>query len=133
MSKIWLVIVIVLVVAVGIWFFAKNRSNPTLEGPVTTEEQQEPNAFVNEVSATSNNFNPATIIVKRETTVTWTVNGGTVQVASNPHPAHTGLSGFESDELQAGATYSFTFDKVGSFGYHNHLNPSAIGTVNVED
>jgi|SRR3990167_9159169 len=139
MSKLWLIIAIVLVLAAGIWFFAKNRSNPTLTGSSSTpatqtlEEQQEPNAFVNEVKATSNNFNPPTIIVSKGTTVTWTVTSGAVQVASDPHPAHTGLAGFESDELKAGDTYSFTFDTVGSFGYHNHLNPSAIGTVNVRE
>jgi plastocyanin len=139
MSKLWLIIAIVLVIAAGIWFFAKNRSNPTLESSespnatLTVEEQQEPNAFVNEVKAASNNFNPPTIIVNKGTTVTWTVTSGSVQIASDPHPAHTGLVGFESDELKAGDTYSFTFDKVGSFGYHNHLNPSAIGTVNVEE
>ena len=125
--------------AAGIWFFAKNRSNPTLEGAQPTsetqtlEEQQEPNAFVNEVTATSNNFNPATIIVKKGTTVTWKVANGSVLVVSDPHPAHTGLPGFESGELKAGDTYSFIFGKAGSFGYHNHLNPSGIGTVNVEE
>ncbi len=139
MSKLWLVLVIVLVLAAGIWFFTKNRSNPTLTGTgsnsdtQTIEEQQEPNAFVNEVTATSNNFNPPTIIVSKGTTVTWKVTNGTVQVASDPHPSHTGLPGFESGELKAGDSYSFTFDKIGSFGYHNHLNPSAIGTVNVRE
>lgn len=139
MSKLWLLIIIILVLAALIWFFAKNRSNPTLEGaessstPLTMQEEQEPNAYVNEVMARSNNFNPPTIIVKKGTTVTWKVATGTVQVASDPHPQHTDLAGFESSALKTGDLYTFTFDKIGSFGYHNHLNPSAIGTVNVEE
>ena len=80
-------------------------------------------------------FNPASITVKKGTAVTWTNNSDkSVWIASNPHPTHTGLPGL--DELRGmvkGESYSYTFDKSGSFGYHNHLNPSAGGTVTVEE
>lgn len=80
-------------------------------------------------------FNPASITVKKGTVVTWTNNSDkSVWVASNPHPTHTGLPGF--DKLRGmgkGESYSYTFDKTGSFGYHNHLNTSAGGTVTVEE
>lgn len=34
-------------------------------------------------------------------------------------------------EIKPGESYSFTFEKVSSRKYHNHLNPSVTGTVNV--
>jgi hypothetical protein len=65
-------------------------------------------------------------------------------VASNPHPAHTGYDGTSRqqhcpntantafDECAPGSTYSFTFNKVGTWGYHNHMNPGSQGTVIVQ-
>ena len=66
-------------------------------------------------------------------------------VASNPHPTHTGYDSTSRDtHCAAGYTgpipfdecaaissgsYSFTFTKTGSFGYHNHSDHAMIGTV----
>ena len=56
-----------------------------------------------------------------------------VWVASNPHPVHTDYPGFDSRKtLAQGESYSFTFEKQGTFGYHNHLHPNQGGTVVVE-
>lgn len=80
-------------------------------------------------------FSPAVITVKKGTTVIWTNSGSAmVQVASNPHPTHNDYPGFDSKSaIGAGETYAFTFDKAGSWGYHNHLNPTVMGTVIVTE
>jgi plastocyanin len=80
-------------------------------------------------------FSPATLTVKKGTTVTWTNSGSAkVWVASDPHPVHTGYAGLDSrTDLGAGESFSFTFDKVGSWGYHNHLNSTVKGTVVVTE
>ena len=80
-------------------------------------------------------FSPAVITVKKGTTVTWTNTGSAqVWIASDPHPTHTDYPGFDSKAaIGTGETYSFTFDKVGSWGYHNHLNPTVKGTVIVTE
>ncbi|MDP3934756.1 MAG: hypothetical protein Q8Q46_00815, partial [Candidatus Giovannonibacteria bacterium] len=65
--------------------------------------------------------------------VTW-VNKSQSQIwpASNPHPIHTDYPGFDASRgLANGESYSFTFDKVGSWNYHNHLNPGMKGEVKV--
>ncbi|MDP3934825.1 MAG: DUF5667 domain-containing protein [Candidatus Giovannonibacteria bacterium] len=80
-----------------------------------------------------NGFNPREIGIKKGGKVTW-VNKSQSQIwpASNPHPIHTDYSGFDSRlGFANGESYSFTFDKVGSWGYHNHLNPSMKGEVKV--
>ncbi len=54
-------------------------------------------------------------------------------VASDPHPVHTGLPGFDAGgPIAPGETYEFTFTSPGTFGFHNHLNPSLRGTVVVK-
>src|SRR5688572_2163589 len=75
-------------------------------------------------------FSPATITVKKGTTVTWTNAGSAkVWIASDPHPVHNGYPGFDSGtDLSAGESFSFTFDRPGSWGYHNHLNASVRGS-----
>ena len=79
-------------------------------------------------------FSPATLTVKKGTKVTWTNSGSAkVWIASDPHPVHNGYPGLDSGtDLRTGESFSFTFDKAGSWGYHNHFNPTIKGTVIVE-
>lgn len=57
------------------------------------------------------------------------------QIASNPHPVHTDLPGFDTGPIAPGASASFPFTKIGSWGYHDHLdafNANLQGTVIVQ-
>jgi len=79
-------------------------------------------------------FVPQTITIKKGEAVTWTNEDSTPHiVASNPHPTHTDLPGMVSGTLNKGDSYSFTFDKVGTWGYHCHLHPIMTGTVVVTE
>jgi plastocyanin len=87
-----------------------------------------------EVVITATGFSPATVTVAPGMTVTF-VNTDTKghQVASSPHPVHTGLPGFDSrTPIPPGGKYSFTFMQAGTFGYHDHLAPEMRGTVTVK-
>ena len=116
-------------------------STPTITNTTTnTQTQQSSTGSSDQQNGTTitydgKAFNPASITVKKGTAVTWTNNSDkSLHVASNPHPTHTGLSGFDAlKEMKKGECYTYTFDKTGSFGYHNHLNTSAGGTVTVEE
>ncbi|MCX6814494.1 MAG: plastocyanin/azurin family copper-binding protein [Candidatus Aenigmarchaeota archaeon] len=79
-------------------------------------------------------FIPQTITIKKGETVTWT-NEDSVphQIASDPHPTHTDLPGLLSPALQNGQSYTFTSDKVGTWGYHCHLHPTMKGTAIVTE
>jgi plastocyanin len=86
------------------------------------------------VNYTSAGFSPASITINKGDTVKF-VNNSTdsMWVASDPHPAHTDYPGF--DELSSapqGGSYSFTFNKIGTWGYHNHRNSRMHGTVVVQ-
>lgn len=83
------------------------------------------------ISYTNQGFSPETITVKMGEEVTF-VNESTKKmwIASDPHPLHTGLPTF--DQLKSvgqGESYTYTFDKVGTWKYHNHVTPSVGGTV----
>ncbi len=89
----------------------------------------------NVVTYTSNGFSPAVLHITLGDTVVFK-NAATAQmwVASDPHPTHTGLPGFDANKgIVSNASYSFTFMRRGTFGYHNHLNASDRGTIIVEE
>lgn len=98
------------------------------------------------VTYNGSTFSPSSVTVKKGGTVTFTSTAGNMWVASAPHPAHTGYDGTSAgehcasgytggapfDQCVAGTSFTFTFDKVGTWKYHNHLNAAAHGSVIVE-
>ncbi|MBI3631121.1 MAG: hypothetical protein HY221_02180 [Candidatus Sungbacteria bacterium] len=91
------------------------------------------------VTYTDAGFSPATIAITHGAKVVFkNAASDSMRVSSNPHPIHTGYpttggcigSTFDSCRvIWPGESWPFTFDKVGTWGYHNHLNPSEEGTV----
>ena len=89
-------------------------------------------------------FSPPSVTIKKGGTVTWN-NEGTSEmwVASAQHPNHTIYSGTSRvahcpdtsktafDQCQGGNNYTFKFDKIGTWNYHDHLNVAAFGSVTV--
>jgi plastocyanin len=100
------------------------------------------------ITLTANGFSPKTVTIKKGGTVTWTNTGsGQMWIGSDEHPTHTEYDGTSRtahcasnytgakpfDECAVGNSYSFTFTKVGSFDYHNHMNPAQTGMVVVTE
>lgn len=82
---------------------------------------------------TADGFTPATLTVKTGTKVTWTNQSGKkASVNSSPHPTHTDYPPLNMGNLSNGGSLFLTFDKPGTYKYHNHLNPSQFGTVIVQ-
>jgi plastocyanin len=81
----------------------------------------------------SGKFNPAVLTVKKGTEVTWVNKDANPSwVASDPHPTHNGYPGFDAGKgMIQGETYKFKFDKVGTFGYHDHLDITSTGKIEV--
>lgn len=54
--------------------------------------------------------------------------------ASAPHPSHTNYPEFDPKKAIApGGNFKFQFTKAGSWGFHDHLKPSAWGMVTVTE
>ena len=78
-------------------------------------------------------FVPKQVTIKKGGAVTW-VNKGSKSVwpASAFHPTHQVYPEFDSLKgIKANESYSFVFDRIGSWKYHDHLNASASGVIDV--
>lgn len=149
------IVVIVILIAGGLayWYSTQGPVNsllPTMsyQSPVTsstvvTEPTSTPSAVATvTVTYTDSGFSPSTVTIPKGGTVIFkNAASDAVRVASNPHPLHTGYpttggcvgSTFDScSNIAPGSSWQFTFTFVGSWGYHNHLNPGEHGTVVVQ-
>lgn len=139
---------IVLIVIIGYAYANKTATAPTNESS-SIQNSTNADALPTEPTATTSTsdtsgtvivsydgtaFSPASITVKAGTAVTFmNQSSSPMHVASNPHPTHTDLPGFdELTEVGNAGSYTYTFTKVGTWGYHNHTNPSQKGTVVVQ-
>ena len=79
-------------------------------------------------------FSPETLTVKKGTEVTWVnKDTGPCWIASDPHPIHNGYSGFDAGRgIKQDETYKFTFSRVGTFSYHDHLDLTKTGKIIIE-
>ncbi|MDP2593261.1 MAG: hypothetical protein Q8P52_01260 [bacterium] len=96
------------------------------------------------VTYTNDGFSPKTITINQGDTVRF-VNQGSLQmwVASAIHPTHTiypektedDCLGSAFDQCEAGgagSVYEFTFNRVGSWNYHNHSRANHTGSIIVK-
>lgn len=78
-------------------------------------------------------FTPSSVTVGVGRTMRFTNSlTQTARMASNPHPGHSDLPGFDSAFVPAGLNYVYKFKRAGAFGFHHHENPSHQGTVTVQ-
>lgn len=107
--------------------------------PPTNQSQPAQNPKTVIISITDSGFSPNSITITKGDSVKW-INNSSVpsHPASDPHPAHNGYpttggcvgSTFDAcSALQPGDSWTFKFDFTGSWGYHDHVNPSMRGTV----
>lgn len=98
------------------------------------------------VTFTGSGFSPSSVTIAQGGTVTWVSTDGNMWIASDPHPIHNGYDGTTMQQHCASgytgpapfdectgssANWTFTFDKVGTWGYHDHLEASIMGSVTV--
>lgn len=77
-------------------------------------------------------FAPETVTIKKGQSVTWTnEDRRSRQVMSGAPPVMTAQ--FMSPMLEKGQSFTFTFDTIGEFPYHDMVIPGATGTVIVEE
>ena len=90
---------------------------------------QEPPTVTDLIIIGKMTFNPDVMVISPGTTVTW-INEDSV--------AHTVVSdsgsevSFSSPELGRDATFSFTFEKRGTYSYHCSLHPEMTGAIIVQ-
>lgn len=99
-------------------------SMPTSTTTSTQQSMQGATVASNVISIQNFSFSPATLTVKKGTTVTWTNNDSvTHQIKSNA---------FNSSPLSSGQSFSFTFNTAGTFDYSCAIHPSMTGQIIVQ-
>lgn len=83
----------------------------------------------------SDGFKPDDITIKLGDTVEFSSeNGKPYWPASNLHPSHRTYSEFDPKQpIEPEDTWSFTFDKVGEWKFHEHLAPYWVGIIKVTE
>jgi len=91
------------------------------------------------ISYSGEGYDPETLEVKKGQTVRFTTTSEVPNwVASNPHPSHTDYPEFDTGLIldtppAPGDEIKFTFDKIGSWSFHNHNQPNHTGTIKVTE
>ena len=118
MNKLLIALLAILLIGGAIFIFVKkpNVTPSTTSNTVTTDS--------NTVSIQNFAFSPATLTVKAGTTVTWVNNDSTVHTIKS--------DSFNSDNLNRGDKFTFTFNTPGSFGYVCGIHPDMKGTIVVQ-
>ena len=151
MKKSAIVILIVIILGIGIFFFQnqqKASESTNQQEPLSLNLPQDGSPISRAVEITSNGFSPETITIKQGERITWLNKWEESSwPASAVHPSHKSYPNSDiakcgTDEeneifdacrgIAQGESYSFVFNEVGSWNYHDHLNPSSRGTVVVE-
>jgi len=121
-------VVLLVIIVVGAFIFASGSNNTSNPGGSAALAAVAPA----EVNITATAFVPSTVKVKVGQAVTWTDTDTSPHVvASDPYPTDNGVSGFDSkQQLDTNDRFSFVFSKVGTYTYHDDLNPYSLeGTV----
>jgi plastocyanin len=88
-----------------------------------------------DVRYTSTGFMPSFLVIRIGDTVQYqNASGRQMWVQSNPYPTHTDYFEFNQNVTGGtGSTYSFTFQRLGTWGYHNYMKPEHTGVVVVNE
>ncbi len=144
-------IVITVIIVGGYFLFAHTAAAPVTETPVTTTSSTDTTGSTTAmvVTYTNSGFSPSTFTIKLGTTVHFVNNSSHgMWVAVGNHPTHTTYDGTtqqqhcsngvntngsfdECTAVSPGLVYSFTFNRTGTFTFHNHIQASDGGTVTI--
>jgi len=127
------VVVIVVVLAGGALLLSRNTSNKSDDMNMNTQSsgsntQNTPKA-TNTVTIQNFAFSPASITIKKGTTVTWTNKDSATHTVTESDSS----TGPDSGDLANGKSYSFTYNQTGTFSYHCSIHPNMTGTVKVTE
>lgn len=139
-------VVVVLIILGFVLFGGQGQEGTNGQLPLNTQDAETSTGTANVIEMRPSGFSPRSIRISVGDTVTFTNvdRSGSVWPASVSHPQHlaypgSGISKCGTDqegsifdackEINPGESYSFTFNEVGIWRYHNHLIPSYVGTV----
>jgi plastocyanin len=142
--KVKLILPIIFIFAFIVYFlFNVRQKNSSVSDNISTENMPTTSAPIKNESIISTNkieyiddgFFPKEITIKKGRVITFINKGNNLMwVASDDHPSHMIYPEFDAKRGYSNQEYfTFTFDKIGKWGYHNHLKSSDKATIIVEE
>ena len=125
---------VLVIIGVGGYFIMHHTSNTA----ATTLNQSQSSSSASQQTAdtitySSHGFSPANLTVKTGATVTIkNTTSEDMQLDSDPHPVHTDDTDLNVGLVAPGQSRTFVVTKTGTFGYHNHLDPSDKGLITIQ-
>lgn len=133
------VIILIIIVVLAYAFWPTKTEAPVVSAPVVatpTPAVEATSSVAQSVTVSYNDkgFSPEVVEIAQGGTVTFKNEGSRdVWVASNDHPTHLLYPEFDAKKgYTPGSEYQFTFEKAGTWEYHDHLKASLGGTVIVK-
>lgn len=135
---------LVLIVVVAGAAFALSRRTNSNDNTVTTQTvtsaaqtrastQASNDVVAATISYDGSSFNPSKVTVTSGAKVVIKNDSSKlVQFDSDPHPAHTDDTELNAGSISPGKSVTITVDKVGTWGYHNHLDERQTGMIIVQ-
>ncbi|MBI5072001.1 cupredoxin family copper-binding protein [Candidatus Falkowbacteria bacterium] len=102
-------------------YFPPTNMNVSTPAPVNTNQ---PVPTTVTVDIRNFVFDPANLTVNAGTTVKWENYDSVGHKIAG--------TGFDSNQLNQGDSYSFTFNQAGTYDYHCAIHPSMTGTITVQ-
>lgn len=152
MNKTLTLVVVIVVIAVGGFiFFGNKASAPTQETNNTniSTGTLNPNKDTHVIVYSDSGYSPSNLSIKvGDTVIFQNESAGEMWTASAVHPTHTvypnsnikNCDTAEQGEMfdacggtPSGGSWLFTFDEVGTWGYHNHLRATHTGKIEVTE
>lgn len=137
-----IVIVIIALTGFGTWWFVTSQpaqQSTTSENSTTTPETSQTTPTTDTSAGitivfTSNGFEKQNYSVAKGQTVAVKNNSNiVVEFSSDEHPTHTDNPELNMDVLQPGQQGTFTPERTGTWGIHDHEHPEFTTTLTVTE
>ena len=120
MNKTNIFIISVILISAGAYMTLEGRGDSNTEYPLSGE-----------IAFDGTEFEPKEVTIKLGGIITFTNNSNKdFWPASNLHPTHNIYGEFDPRKpISPSESFTFTFEKSGVWGFHDHLTPTAKGTI----
>lgn len=121
------IIIILLVISLGVWYFTQQPSysnNPPVNNTSTGNPSDSTGVQTYNIEISGFAFNPSTLTIKVGDSVTWTNGDSATHTIISDSGTELG-----SQPTSSGGIYSHTFNTAGTYDYHCSIHTSMKGKV----
>lgn len=129
-----LVLGVLVLVGAGVFYLANHKPAPLPAKAPETSSATVPEG-AHRIVLTEDGFKPSKLTIKKGETIAFTTTTKNLfWPASNLHPSHLIYPEFDPQgPIQPDGVWSFTFEKVGEWKFHDHLAPYYTGVITVTE